>query len=149
MKKVILTFSFVVALSLGAFAQKQIDPKVQRDPLKEADSKHDLDVAWQYFRLKKAYKAVLARTEVIVVANPDFSRLEDALYLSGMSSYFLSEGKGKQKIDAKTEDEKTRFAPAKLRDDAAGYLSQLLEKFPQTQYKDEAERTLKNIGTKK
>ncbi len=150
MKKVILIFSFVfLAFASNSFAQKQIEPQIQRDQFMEADTMHNLDVARQAFKLRKAYKAVLLRTEVIVAAYPEFSKFDEVLYLSGMSSYYLSIGKGKQKIDAKTEAEKAKYAPEKLREDAAAFLSQLVEQFPQSQYKTEAEKTLKQIEAKK
>jgi hypothetical protein len=64
-----------------------------------------------------------------------------------MSSYYLSENKGKQKVDMKSDKEKEKFAPAKLREDAKAYLSLLLEKNPQTKYRDNAEKTLKLLET--
>ena len=148
MKKAFLFFSLLIcafAFSASAAAQRNIEPKVERDPILEADAKHNLEVAWQYFKLKKAYKAVLMRTEETIAAHPLFSKMDEILYLSGMSSYYLSNNKGKQKIDFKSEEEKTRFAPEKLREDAAAYLSQLVEQHPQSKYKDDAEKILKQL----
>lgn len=152
MKKAFLIFSFLVftfAFSTSSFAQKSVAPQIDRDPVMEADSMHNLEVARQAFKLKKAYKAVLLRTEVIVAAYPDFSKFDEVLYLSGMSSYYLLEGKGKQKVDFKNEDEKVKYAPEKLREDAGAYLNALVEKYPGSQYKDEAEKTLKLLAEKK
>ncbi|MGI8470407.1 MAG: outer membrane protein assembly factor BamD [Pyrinomonadaceae bacterium] len=146
MKKTILIFSFILAFSFSALAQKQIDQKVQRDPVLEADALHNLDVARQYFKIKKAYKAVIMRTEEIVAANPDFSKMDEVLYLSGMSSFYLSKNKGNQKLDAKATDaEKQKFAPEKLREDATVYLSMLVEKYPNSSFRDDAEKTLKEL----
>jgi outer membrane protein assembly factor BamD (BamD/ComL family) len=75
--------------------------------------------------------------------------MDEFLYLAGMSSFYLSENKGKQKVDTKSEDEKKRFAPEKLREDATAYLAQLVEKYPQSQYKTEAEKALKTLEAKK
>ena len=133
----------------NVFAQKQIEPQIQRDPILEADASHNLEVANQYFKTKKAYKAVLMRFEETFAAYPDFSKMDEFLYLAGMSSYYLSENKGKQKIDTKSEDEKKKFAPEKLREDATAYLAQIVEKYPQSQYKTDAEKTLKTLETKK
>ncbi len=83
------------------FAQKQIEPQITRDPILEADAKHNLEVSRQYFRTKKAYKAVLLRFEETFAAYPEFSKMDEFLYLAGMSSFYLSNNKGKQKIDAK------------------------------------------------
>lgn len=152
MKKAILFLSFIACLFVfpaNSFGQKQIAPKIDRDPILEADASHNLDVARQAFKLRKAYKAVLLRTEVIIAAYPDFSKFDEVLYLSGMSSYYLSEGKGKQKIEPKTDEEKAKYAPGKLREDAGAYLTQLVKQFPQSEYKAEAEKALKLIVNKK
>ncbi len=129
--------------SSTASAQRNIDPAIDRDPILEQDAKHNLDVAWQSFRLKKAYKGVLMRFEETFAAYPEFSKMDEFLYLAGMSSHYLSENKGKQKVNLKSEKEKNKFAPAKLREDAVAYFSMLIEKYPQSQYRDDAERTLK------
>lgn len=153
MKKLFfIAFAFIglFIFSNSAFAQKQIEQKVQRDPALEADALHNLDVARQYYKNKKAYKAVIMRTEEIIAANPDFSKMDEVLFLSGMSSFYLSQNKGNQKLDAKaTEAEKQKFAPEKLRDDAIGYLSQLIKQYPNSSYKADAEKTLKEIGDTK
>ena len=128
-----------------SFAQKTVEPQIQRDPLLEADSLHNLDVANQAYKLRKAYKAVLMRLEETVAANPNFSRMDEVLYLLGMSSYYLSEGKGKQKVEAKTDEEKAKYAPEKLRGDSIGYFTQLIEQFPTSKFKGDAEKTLKII----
>ena len=99
MKK-FLSLVFAVAaigmFSLSAYAQRNVTPAIDRDPLMEQDAKHNLDVAKQYFRLKKAYKGVLERFEETYAAYPQFSNIDEFLYLAGMSSYYLSENKGKQ-----------------------------------------------------
>jgi len=131
------------------FAQKQIEPQIQRDPILEADASHNLEVAQQYFKTKKAYKAVLLRFEETFAAYPEFSKMDEFLYLAGMSSFYLSENKGKQKIDTKSEDEKKKYAPEKLREDATAYFAQIVEKYPQSAFKAEAEKTLKTLEAKK
>jgi outer membrane protein assembly factor BamD (BamD/ComL family) len=132
--------------SATTFAQKQIEPQVQRDPVLEADATHNLEVSRQYFKTKKAYKAVLMRFEETFAAYPDFSKMDEFLYYAGMSSFYLSNNKGKQKITG--EDEKKKFAPEKLREDAVAYLSQLVENYPQSQYKTDAEKALAEIKPK-
>jgi outer membrane protein assembly factor BamD (BamD/ComL family) len=147
MKKIFILAVFVIfgiiGLSANVSAQRNVTPAV--DPILEADAKHNLDVARQAFRLKKAYKGVLMRFEETYAAYPEFSNIEEFLYLAGMSSYYLSENKGKQKVNLKSEKEKDKFAPAKLREDAVAYLSLLLEKNPQSQYKDEAEKVINEL----
>lgn len=145
-------FPAIIFIVLGLFilsgsvsAQRNIEPQVERDPILEADAKHNLEVAWQYFKLKKAYKAVLLRTEETIAAHPLFSKIDEILYLSGVSSYYLSQNKGKQKVDLSLEEEKERYEPKKLREDAVAYLSQLIEQYPQSKYKDDAEKVLKEM----
>ncbi|MGB7209256.1 MAG: hypothetical protein WBD27_11395 [Pyrinomonadaceae bacterium] len=149
MKKVILSFSFVFALlmilGVPVFAQRNVTPAIDKDPILELDAKHNLDVAWQAFRLKKAYKGVIMRFEETYAAYPMFSKIEEFLYLAGMSSYYLSKNEGKQKVNLKLDKEKEKFAPEKLREDAAAYLSLMLEKNPQSQYKSEAEKVLTEL----
>ncbi|HEX8367956.1 MAG TPA: outer membrane protein assembly factor BamD [Pyrinomonadaceae bacterium] len=152
MKKAFLFLSFIACLfvfSANVSAQKQIEPKEVRDPILEADATHNLEVARQAFRLRKAYKGVLMRCEEIIAANPIFSKMDEVLYLSGMSSYYLSLNKGKQKINPNFQQEKEKYAPEKLREDAAAYLKQLTETFPQSEFRAEAEKTLKLLEAKK
>lgn len=146
MRKLLLFVCFlviIVSFSSSAFSQRNVTPAV--DPILEADAKHNLDVARQAFRLKKAYKGVLMRFEETYAAYPEFSNIEEFLYLAGMSSYYLSQNKGKQKVNLTLVKEKDKFAPEKLREDAVAYLSLLLEKNPQTQFKDEAEKVIKEL----
>lgn len=143
MKKYVLAiFVTVLALGISASAQRNIEPKLDTDPVLEQDAKHNLDVAWQAYRLKKAYKGVLMRFEETYAAYPNFSKMDEFLYMAGMSSYYLSENKGKQKIDLKSKKEKEKYAPAKLKEDAVAYLSMLVEKYPESKYRPDAEKTL-------
>jgi len=136
---IILTFTI---FGLTTFAQRNVTPAIDRDPQLEADAKHNLDVARQYFSpLKKAYKSVIYRFEETFAAYPEFSKMDEFLYLAGMSSHYLSEGKGKQKIDLKSERDK-QFAPAKLKEDAIAYLTTVVEKYPDSKFVADAKKTL-------
>jgi outer membrane protein assembly factor BamD (BamD/ComL family) len=148
MKKAILFLSLFVtffAFSANVSAQKQLEPQIQRDPILEADATHNLEVARQYFTTKKAYKAVLMRFEETYAAYPEFSKMDEFLFYAGMSSFYLSNNKGKQKVDKNSEQEKVKFAPEKLREDAVGYFSAIVEKYPQSQFKPQAETMLKEL----
>lgn len=145
----IFTIFALFVFGSSSFAQKTVEPQIQRDPLLEADALHNLDVANQAFKIRKAYKAVLMRLEETIAANPTFSKMDEVLYLSGKSSYYLSEGKGTQKAEAKTDEEKAKYAPEKLRGDAVGYLTQLIEQFPTSKFKADAKKTLDEIKDKK
>jgi hypothetical protein len=148
MKKVLLLSSFLLALVLSApaavraqgSASRGPDQTTIRDPEMEKDSMHNLEVARQYFKLKKAYLASLKRCEEILAGNPTFSRIDEVLYIAAISSLRLSEGKGKQKqLPADTTS-------AKLRDDAREYLSQVYYNYPDSQFRKEAEKELRALG---
>lgn len=153
MKKAILflsLFACVFAFSPNVFGQRQIEVQVQRDPVLESDATHNLEAAQLYFKTRKAYKAVLMRFEETFAAYPDYSKMDEFLYLAAMSSYYLSENKGKQKIELKTlsEEEQKKYAPAKLREDAVAYFGMIVEKYPQSRFKADAEKVLKEIQKK-
>jgi len=112
-------------------------PDVVRDPDMEKDSLHNLEVARQYFTLRKAYKASLARCEEIIAGNPTFSKIDEVLFIAGQSSLRLSENKGKQSVKTATD---------KLREDARGYLSMLVNNYPDSRFKNEAAEALKPLG---
>jgi outer membrane protein assembly factor BamD (BamD/ComL family) len=132
-------------LAVPAAAQRNIEPKIDTDPVLEVDAKHNLDVAKQYFVLKKAYKAVLMRFEETYAAYPAFSKMDEFLYYAGMSSYYLSLNKGKQKVDTKENGDLARYSPKRLREDAEAYLSQIVEKYPESQFRENAQKALKDL----
>jgi outer membrane protein assembly factor BamD (BamD/ComL family) len=129
--------SSVVARAQGT--AKGPEPTLVRDKLLEQEALHNLEVARQYFKLKKAYRASLARCEETIVAHPDFSKYDEVLYIAGMSSYYLLVGQGKQKP---TKEQ----TPDKLKSNAIEFLSQLVNDFPDSPFKDEALRTLQPLG---
>jgi outer membrane protein assembly factor BamD (BamD/ComL family) len=85
---------------------------------------------------------VIGRFEETYAAYPDFSQIDEFLYIAGMSSYYLSRGKGKQKIDAKTQKEPEKFTPDVLRENAVRYLSELVDKYPQSKFVQDGQKTL-------
>lgn len=146
MKVFLSVFISALVLSAVASAQRNIDPAIDRDPILEADAKHNLDVAWQAFKpLKKAYKQVIMRFEETFAAYPQFSKMDEFLYLAGMSSVYLSRNEGKQKVNLKIAKEREKYAPEKLKEDAIAYLSVLVDKYPESKYREDAEKTLKEI----
>lgn len=141
MKNILSLTLLTLLFSISALAQRNVTPAT--DPVLEADAKHNLDVARQYFSpLKKAYKSVLDRFEETYAAYPDFTGIDEFLYMAGMSSYYLSENKGKQKVNLKLEKEKEKFAPEKLKADAIAYFSTIIEKYPDSKFADDAKKTL-------
>ena len=154
MKRVICSFGFglfaLLMLSSWAAAQKNVTPAIDRDPILEQDAKHNLDVAWQAFGpARKAYKQVLLRFEETFAAYPDFSKMDEFLYLAGMSSYYLSENKGKQKVDLKSEKEKDKYSPERLKENAVAYLAMVVDKYHDSKYRPDAEATLKLLKESK
>ena len=149
MKKAFLLASFVFLMfTVSAFAQTDDNKEqIPIDVLLEQDAKHNLNVAWQYFKMRKAYKAVVLRMDETVVAHPTFSKMDEVLYLIGMSSYYLLEDKGRQKINIEilNEEEQERFADARLREDAKAYLTQLVEQHSDSKYAGKAKKTLKKL----
>jgi hypothetical protein len=127
---------FVPTLTRAQGGAKQ-GPDVMRDPDVEKESMHNLDVARQYFKLKKAYKASLDRCEEIIAGDPTFSKIDEVLFIAGESNLRLADEKGKQKV--KTE-------PDKLREAARDYLSHLVNDYPQSKFRSQALDDLKPLG---
>ncbi|MBK9215368.1 MAG: outer membrane protein assembly factor BamD [Chloracidobacterium sp.] len=147
MKRVAFIFVAFVLFVASASAQRNVAPVL--DVIMERDAKHNLDVAKQYFSpLKKAYKSVIDRFEETYAAYPEFTAIDEFLYIAGMSSYYLSEGKGKQKVNLKSEREKEKYAPEKLKADAVAYLSTIVDKYPESKFKGDAEKTLAEMKGK-
>jgi Outer membrane lipoprotein len=147
MKKTVLVFCLLVmALACGVkraqaqgSASRGPDPSTVRDAELEKESMHNLEVARHYFKLKKAYRAALARCEEIIAANPNFAGMAETLYIAGESSLLLADGKGKQ---ARAQDVK----PEVLRENARDYLSRLVTEFPDSEFREQAEKDLNSLG---
>jgi hypothetical protein len=134
---VVLAFSASVTMAQSK-VKRGPDPSTVRDPDLEKESMHNLDVARQYFKLKKAYKAALSRCEEIVAANPTFAHMDEVLFIAGESKLLLSEDKGRQR--RKNED------VAKLREESRDYLSRVVNEFPESEFKRKAETDLQGLG---
>jgi hypothetical protein len=146
MKYIIATFFVLSICASTAFAQRNVTPAIERDPILEADAMRNLDVAWQGFGpARKAYKQVLGRFEETYAAYPEFSKIDEFLYLAGMSSYYLSKNEGKQKVNLKIEREREKYDPQRLRENAIAYLSMMLERNPESKYRESAEKVLKEL----
>jgi outer membrane protein assembly factor BamD (BamD/ComL family) len=136
----LLVFALLLCTPL-AWAQGGVkagpDPSTIRDPDLEKDSLHNLEVANHYFKLKKAYVAAIKRCEEIIAGNPNFARMDEVLFIAGKSSLLLSEKKGRQ-APKQTADQ--------LREDARTYLSQLVNDYPQSLFRKQAEEDLRGLG---
>jgi hypothetical protein len=151
MRTKFFTYIFAVlafaVFSSSVSAQRNVTPVL--DPVMEADAKRNLDVARQGFGPgKQAYKQVLLRFEETYAAYPEFTGIGEFIYMAGMSSYYLSENKGKQKVNLKIEREKEKYAPERLRAEAIAYLSIVVEKYPDLKDIATAKRTLALLKSK-
>ena len=142
----LMSSAFGIAKAQGGAKQ---GPDVNRDPDMETEAKHNLEVARQYFKLRKAYVASLQRCEEVLAANPGYSKIDEILYIAGKSSLNLAEAKGKQKSDQYViheGDKKVTLTADEFRDKARDYLSQLVNDHPQSMFRTEAENDLKALG---
>lgn len=156
MKKSLLLLVLFAALGLyatTASAQGNIksgpESSTLRDPELEKDSLHNLEVARQYFKLKKAYVAALKRCEEVMAVNPNFAKMDEILFMAGESSLSLAENKGKQKASLYVITEGNAKRPLtadEFRVLGRGYLTQLVENHPQSQFRKQAEEDLQPLG---
>ena len=146
MKKVgFLAALLMLAMLCGASSEARAQGKAKtgpdastiRDAELEKDSLHNLEVARHYFKLKKAYVAAIKRCEEIIAGNPNFSRMDEVLFIAGESSLRLAENRGKQAPNLPAD---------KLRDDARDYLSRLVQLYPQSSFRKQAESDLPGVG---
>ena len=113
------------------------DPSTIRDPDLEKDSLHNLEVARNYFKLKKAYVASLKRCEEIIAGNPNFARIEEALFIAGKSSLFLAENKASRvlRFTSTSNGSNKRNADAgRIQGDGRDYLSRLITDYPESAF---------------
>ena len=148
-----LLFCAVLLTAPSVYAQGGVksgpDPSTIRDPDLEKDSLHNLEVARNYFRLKKAYVAALMRLEEIIAGNPNFSKIEEVYLMAGQSSLWLAEGKGKQKSDQYYTLEggtKHTLTAEQFREMGRGYLSKLVSDYPNGPFTKQAEEELRDLG---
>ena len=157
MKRFILTIcgiALTLGLTAGARAQSGTvaagpDPSTMRDVETEKAAKHELEVARHYFKNKKAYYAAFKRCEELAAGYPEFYKIDEVLYMAGMSSLYLSEGKGKQKPPASTPEQKEEFSPESMRETARDYLTRVVNDYPKSDFHKEAQEALSRLGEAK
>ena len=69
-----------------------------RDPEREATASHNLQVARWYFSKRKAYLGARDRLQEILDTYPEFSRIDEVLYLIGESDFKLGKKEEAAKI---------------------------------------------------
>ncbi len=148
-----LLFFALLICAPGARAQGGVktgpDPSTMRDPDLEKDSLHNLEVARNYFKLKKAYVAALNRLEEIIAGNPNFAKIEEVYLMAGQSSLWLADGKGKQSSDQYftiEEGKKKTLTPEQFREMGREFLSRLVNDYPNGPYTKQAQEELRMLG---
>jgi hypothetical protein len=153
MKRLILAACGLAAVaSLGcgeAMAQRGNvaagpDPSTVREVEDLRAAKHELEVARHYFKNKKAYLAAYKRADELIAGYPEFPQIDEALYIAGMSSFYLSEGKGKQALPKAGED--SDLTPDRLREAARMYLERIVSDFPKSDFRKQADDALSQLG---
>ncbi len=143
-----LVFSFSAVQAQGV--RQGPDPATLRDPDLERDSLHNLEVAKNYFKLKKAYVAALKRCEEIIAGNPNFQKIDEVLLMAGQSSVWLSQSKGKQNPNLYVSfdgGEKRTLTSAQFRDMGRDYLKKLVDEYPNSPYAKQAQEELRALDT--
>lgn len=99
-----VTITFVCALTVAAFcgsrslAQGPGKPiEAPRDAAKEIAAKHNLEVARWYVTKRKAYEGARDRLQEIADTYPEFSRMDEVVYLMG--EVYLKLGKSETAAD--------------------------------------------------
>ena len=127
------------------------DPSTLRDPDLEKDSLHNLEVAKNYFKLKKAYVASLKRCEEIIAGNPNFAKIEEVLLMAGQSSLWLAEKKGKQSPNLYVTfdgGEKRTLTSEQFREMGRDYLTKLVKDYPNGEFTKQAREELRALEAK-
>src|SRR5215217_238914 len=153
---VIFVFLFVVAVfapsTYGQGVRSGPDPSTLRDPDLERDSHHNLEVAKNYFRLKKAYVAALKRCEEIIAGNPNFAKIDEVLLMAGQSSLWLAQNKGKQRPEQYVSfdgGEKRTLTTEQFREMGLDYLNKLIKDYPNSRFAKEAQEELQALNAAK
>jgi outer membrane protein assembly factor BamD (BamD/ComL family) len=154
--KLILLVLLILVAAPVSFAQGGVkggpDPATLRDPDLERDSYHNLEVARNYFKLKKAYVAALKRCEEIIAGNPNFAKIEEVLLMAGQSSLWLSQNKGKQKPELYVSfegSEKRTLTSQQFREMGVDYLKKLINDHPDSPFARQAQEELNALETPK
>jgi hypothetical protein len=154
--KLLLLFLLLVVAAPVSYAQGGVksgpDASTLRDPDLERDSFHNLEVARNYFKLKKAYVAALKRCEEIIAGNPNFAKIEEVLLMAGQSSLWLSQNKGKQRPEQYVSfegTEKHTLTSAQFREMGIDYLKKLITDYPNSPFAKQAQEELRSLETPK
>ena len=124
------------------------DPSTVRDPELEkiqciTSKSHETT------SVKKAHVAALKRAEEIIAGNPNFTRIDEALFIAGSSSFSLAQNKGKQvpslyiSYDGNT---KKTLTAEEFREMGRDYLTRLITDYPDSSFVGRRHEALKVAG---
>src|ERR1043166_8826034 len=153
--KLLLFVLLILVVAPATYAQGGVksgqDPATLRDPDLERDSYHNLEVAKNYFKLKKAYVAALKRCEEIIAGNPNFAKIDEVLLMAGQSSLWLADKKGKQSPDLYVSfdgGEKRTLTSEQFREMGRDYLNKLIKDHPDSPFAKQAREELAALPAK-
>src|SRR5215212_6427973 len=96
-----LIFAFLLTASIAgaAFAQGPARGRIEptRDETLEITAKHNLEIARWYLTKRKAYEGARDRLQEIIDTYPDFSRMDEVVFLMGEAHLKL--GKNEKAAD--------------------------------------------------
>jgi TolA-binding protein len=115
-----LTAYWMAALAQGP--AKPMEPP--RDPAMETAARHNLDVARWYLIKRKAYEGARDRLQEIIDTYPDFSRMDEVVFLMGEANLKL-----------------------KKNEKAADYYNKLLKDYPGSEFAKKARERLDELKT--
>jgi hypothetical protein len=149
---VVVTANFVAdgGERIGARAARRKGPEVARDPDMEQDSLHNLEVARQYFKLRKAYVASLERCEEVLAGNPAFSKIDEILFIGRRQQPEPVGGEGKAEAgsicDPRRRKEDHAHTAGVPRQRRATICRSWSTTYPQSKFKEDALANLKSLG---
>ena len=124
----IFALAILFASATTASAQGPAGGPVEpaRDKVKEMAAKHNLDVARYYLTKRKAYDGARDRLQEIIETYPDFSRMDEVVFLMGEAHEKLG----------KTET-------------AADYYNKLLKAYPDSEFVKKTRERLEKLKVEK
>jgi TolA-binding protein len=119
-----LSIAFLLCAAAGVHAQGSARGRLDanRDPIMETNARHSLEVARWYLTKRKAYEGARDRLQEIVDTYPEFSRMDEVVYLLGEANLKLNKS-----------------------DKASEHYEKLLKDFPGSEFAKKARERLKEL----
>ena len=120
----IFAFLLTASIASAAYAQGPARGRIEpiRDETMEVAAKHNLDIARYYLTKRKAYEGARYRLQKVIDTYPDFSRMDEVIFLMGEAHVKL--GKSEK---------------------AADYYDKLLKTFPDSEFAKKARARLDEL----